>query len=34
MIYADFESVLVPENNGRQNPEESYTNMVLLCLNL
>ena len=34
MIYADFESVLVPENNGRQNHEESYTNMLLLCLNL
>ena len=26
MIYADFESILVPEDNGRQNPEESYTN--------
>ena len=26
MIYADFESVLVPENNGKQNPNESYTN--------
>ena len=24
--YADFESILVPENNGKQNPEESYTN--------
>ena len=23
MIYADFESILVPENNGKQNPEES-----------
>ena len=22
MIYADFESILVPENNGRQNPAE------------
>ena len=22
MIYADFESILVPENNGKQNPEE------------
>ena len=26
MIYADFESILVPEDNGRQNPNESYTN--------
>ena len=26
MIYVDFESILVPENNGKQNPGESYTN--------
>ena len=26
MIYADFESILVPEDNRNQNPEESYTN--------
>ena len=26
MIYADFESILVPENNGKPNPKESYTN--------
>ena len=26
MIYANFESVLVPENNGKQNLNESYTN--------
>ena len=26
IIYADFESILVLENNGKQNPEESYTN--------
>ena len=26
MIYADFESILVPENNGKQIPEEYYTN--------
>ena len=26
MIYADFESTLVPENNEKQNPNESYTN--------
>ena len=25
MIYAEFESVLVPEDNGKQNSEESYT---------
>ena len=25
MICADFESILVPEDNGKQNPEESYT---------
>ena len=26
IIYVDFESIFVPENNGNQNPEESYTN--------
>ena len=26
MIYADFNSILVPEDNGKQNPNESYTN--------
>ena len=26
MIYEDFESVLVSENNGKQNPKESCTN--------
>ena len=26
IIYADFKSMLVPEDNGKQNPEESYTN--------
>ena len=26
MIYADFESVLVPEDNEKKNPNESYTN--------
>ena len=25
-IYVDFDSILLPENNGKQNPEESYTN--------
>ena len=26
IIHAVFQSVLVPENNGQKNPEESYTN--------
>ena len=26
MIYADFDRVLAPEDNGKQNPNESYTN--------
>ena len=26
MNYADFESILVPEDNGSQNPNENYTN--------
>ena len=26
MMHVDFESNLVPENNGKQNPDESYTN--------
>ena len=26
IIYADFESILVPENKRKQNPNESYTN--------
>ena len=25
MIYADFESILMPEDNGKQITEESYT---------
>ena len=25
MIYADFESILVPEDNGKQNLNDSYT---------
>ena len=25
MIYADFESIIVPEKHGKQNPNESYT---------
>ena len=26
MIYADFEIILVPEDNGKQNPNEFYAN--------
>ena len=26
MTNADFESILIPENNGKQTPDESYTN--------
>ena len=26
MIYADFERTLIPENNGKQNPDKFYTN--------
>ena len=26
MIYADFESIPVPESNEKQNPNQSYTN--------
>ena len=26
MIYADFQSILVPEDKGKQNPDEFYTN--------
>ena len=26
MIYADFESIILPEGNGKQSIEESYTN--------
>ena len=26
MIYADFEFILVPEDNEKQNPQESYAN--------
>ena len=25
IIYADFEQILVPQNNGKQNLDESYT---------
>ena len=26
MFYADFKTILVPEDNGKQNPNESHTN--------
>ena len=26
VIYVDFESIAVPEDHGKQNPEESYAN--------
>ena len=26
IIYPNFECILVPEGNGKQNPEESYMN--------
>ena len=36
MIYANLESILVSEDNGKQNPDESYTtkyqNMVLAVM--
>ena len=32
MIYVDFESILVPEDNGKQNPNESYTNKYKKCV--
>ena len=28
MIYADFEIILVPEDNGKQNPNDSYTKNI------
>ena len=33
IIYADFESTLVSEDNGKQNPKESCTNKYqLVCI--
>lgn len=26
IIYTDFKIILIPEDNGKQNPDESYTN--------
>ena len=28
LIYADFESILVPQDNGKQNLDESYANKL------
>ena len=36
-IDADFESILVQENNGKQNPEKSFTNKYqkhIACKNI
>ena len=30
IIYADFESILVPETNLKQNPNKSYMNTAVL----
>ena len=32
MIYADFESMLVLENDGKQNPENSYAINIKIML--
>ena len=36
IIYADVESILVPQENGKQNPEEAYKNQIskACCLQL
>ena len=36
LIYADFESILLPEESGKQNPNEPYTNKYkkICCLQL
>ena len=36
MINADFESILVPEDKGKQNPDDLYTNKYqkTCCLQL
>ena len=28
IIYTDIESILVSEDNGKENPKESYTNII------
>ena len=32
MIYAEFESILVPEDKGKQNPNVFYTNIKIMFL--
>ena len=32
MIYADFECILVPEDNGKENPNESYAYVLMINL--
>ena len=32
MIYADFESILVPENNWKQNPYDLDTHKYQICV--
>ena len=32
MIYADFESILIPENDEKQNSDDSYTNKYQIML--
>ena len=36
LIYADFESILLPDDNGKQNPNDPYTNKCkkICCLQL
>ena len=32
ITWADFEGTLEPEDNGKQNSEESYTNLLLAVM--
>ena len=32
MLYADFEYIFLPQDNGKENPRESYTNKSLLAI--
>ena len=32
MIYADVESILIPEHNGKQNQSKANTNIKKCCL--
>ena len=33
MIYADLDSILLPEDNGKLNPNKCYTNKVVMVIN-